>query len=272
MAFSSKSMGVGFQQSLKILSFSLSLPLLLTAGSANAQFVQGNSGSSLTQWFPRFEINGLRIDQGVNTQAQTPPEDVWDVNQIPVPEPSQPQVETPAPGDATTIEADGDPRFVCNVVNNQYTVMYYPPSQGGQSYPWAVPGYMGGGWTPERRCGEIARRLESYRPDGLSELMTNVENGYNTICATTEDVPGCRIVLTVPQGEDPVTVRDRIFQNLVVADSGNSTQGVLTFTGDESGTGILRGLFGRPGSNRSTGINLKPFLDPQDGGSGLKLR
>ncbi|MGL5083594.1 MAG: COP23 domain-containing protein [Microcoleaceae cyanobacterium] len=256
---------------LNVLSFALSLPILLTAGSANAQFMPESSGARSPQWFPGFEING----QEINEQAQTPAEEVWEIEEIPVPEPSQPEVETlPAPqreGTADpTNDSTSDARFICEMVNNQPTVMYYPPSQPSESYPWAVPGLMGGGWTPERRCGEIARRLESYRPDGLVELRTSVENGYNTICATTEDVPNCRIVLTVPQGENPVAVRDRIFQNLVVADSGNSTQGVYTFTNDES-TGILRGLFGRP-ANRSNGINLKPFLDPIDGGSGSNLR
>src|SRR5579883_2537597 len=138
---------------------------------------------------------------------------------------------TPSSGTSTT--ASGV-RFTCEVVNGQYTVMYHPESQPSRSYPWAVPSNMGGGWSPDRRCSEISRRLESYRPDGLLEMKTGMENGYNTVCVTTEKVASCRIVLTVPNGQDPTSTRDRVFQNLTVADSGQQTQGVNTYVGNGS--------------------------------------
>lgn len=171
-------------------------------------------------------------------------------------------------------------RFACQVVNGQYTVMYQPESQPGQQYPWAVPSAMGGGWDPARRCSEITRRLESYRPDGLQEMQTGFENGYNTVCVTTQRVPGCRIVLTVPPGQDAISTRDRVFQNLTIADSGQQTQGVNTFVSGNRG-GILgeaaRWLnLGIPGasssSSVSSSINLRPFLDRADGGTGQFLR
>ena len=85
-------------------------------------------------------------------------------------------------------------RFSCQPLNGEYTVVYQPESQPSQYFPWAKPVQLGGGWTPQSRCNEIARRLESYRPDGLQEMTTGQENGYNTVCVTTERVPGCRIV------------------------------------------------------------------------------
>ncbi|NJP09748.1 MAG: hypothetical protein HC866_09885 [Leptolyngbyaceae cyanobacterium RU_5_1] len=172
-------------------------------------------------------------------------------------------------------------RFDCQVMNSQYTVMYRPESQPGQAYPWAVPSAMGGGWDPAKRCYEISRRLEFYRPDGLQEMQTAIENGYNTVCVTTQRSPSCRIVLTVPPGQDPQITRDRVFQNLTIADSGQQTQGVNTFV-DRGGTGILgeaaRWLnIGLPGlgqsrSSASDNINLRPFLDRADGGTGEYLR
>ena len=171
-------------------------------------------------------------------------------------------------------------RFSCQVSNGQYVVMYHPESQPNQSYPWATPSVLGGGWTSERRCNEISRRLEAYRPDGLLEMRTGVENGYNTVCVTTERVPGCRIVLTVPPGQDATTTRDRVFQNLTVADSGQQTQAVNTFVpGGQAGSIVdtlgqmlnvkVPGLIG---SSRSTdGIDLRPFLDRADGGTGANL-
>jgi hypothetical protein len=181
-------------------------------------------------------------------------------------------------GDASRRETGS--RFTCQSTNGQYTVMYHPESQPGQSYAWANPGAMGGGWTPERRCYEISRRLESYRPDGLLEMRTAIENGYNTVCVTTERVSSCRIVLTVPPGQDPTITRDRVFQNLTIADSGQQTQGVTTFA-DNGRDNLLNqvgqilniGLPNLGSSARpSDSINLRPFLDQADGGTGERLR
>jgi hypothetical protein len=169
-------------------------------------------------------------------------------------------------------------RFACQYTDGQYTVMYYPQSQPGQAYAWATPTELGGGWTEERRCNEISRRLEFYRPDGLLEMQTGIENGYNTVCVTTQQNASCRIVLTVPPGQDPLVTRDRVFENLAVADRGQQTDSVTTFTGGDDG--ILNRIgealnIDLPGgrSNSSTnGINLRPFLDQADGGTGDRLQ
>lgn len=181
----------------------------------------------------------------------------------------------PQPG-GTTIPSPtaAGTRFACQMNNGQNTVMYFPESQPNRAYPWAVPSTLGGGWSSDRRCNEIARRLESYRPDGLVEMKTGFENGYNTICVTTDRVPSCRIVLTVPPGQDATVTRDRVFQNLSVADSGQQTQGVLTYGGGRSD--VLNQLGQILGIRRSTAmtngnINLKPFLSPRDGGTGERL-
>ncbi len=175
-------------------------------------------------------------------------------------------------------------RFNCQVQAGEYTVMYNPESQP-EAYEWASPGDMGGGWSADRRCAEISRRLEAYRPDGLLELRTGLENGYNTVCATTEQNPSCRIVFTVPQGQDPLLTRDRVFENLAAANSGQETDAVNTYRGgsnyqilerigSEIGidfSSVLGGGRSRP-SSRAASINLRPFLDPADGGTGEYLR
>ncbi|MEH1968421.1 COP23 domain-containing protein [Nostoc sp.] len=175
--------------------------------------------------------------------------------------------------------ADGTTRFTCQTYNGQYTIMYQPQSQPGQFFPWAAPAALGGGWDAQKRCAAIASRLELYRPDGLQELQTSVENNENIVCVTTEVNPTCRIVLTVPRGKDAVVVRNSIFQNLTTADSGQQTIAVNTY-GDRSSGGnelynLGRTLLGS-GNNRVSssrnGINLKPFLDRKDGGTGNNLR
>lgn len=176
-------------------------------------------------------------------------------------------------------------RFTCEIQDGEYTVMYRPKSEPGQAYPWAVPTEMGGGWTPELRCETISARLEEYRPDGLVELRTDIENGYNTVCATTdEDLDACRIVFTVPVGQDPVATRDAVFANITLADAGTGTSAVNTFVGstrwpgtDLWGTSIVTdetlGTVGEIlGTQQPRGIYLKPYLDPADGGTGRYLK
>lgn len=170
-------------------------------------------------------------------------------------------------------------RFTCQFHNGQYTVMYQPRSQPGQFFPWATPRALGGGWDAQRRCLTIAQRLELYRPDGLLELQTAVENRHNILCVTTEANPSCRIVLTVPPDRDPFIVRNSVFENLVTADSGQQTFGVNTYTNRGNqveniynmGRSILGGR--RPqASNSRTAINLKPYLAREDGGTATGLR
>jgi Circadian oscillating protein COP23 len=187
-----------------------------------------------------------------------------------------PSNSTPVPQQAVNA------RFSCQNQGGEYTVVYNPQSQPGKTYPWAKPTTMGGGWTPELRCAEISRRLEEYRPGGLLEMQTAVENGYNTICVTTSQVPACRIVLTVPEGEDPLIIRDRVFGNLTVADNGQQTTAVTTFSGDDNniinqvGAAVGVDLSSLSRSNRSSrssdSVDLRPFLDPADGGTGARLR
>ncbi len=194
----------------------------------------------------------------------------------PAPDATEPNPTDPAPEtqpDSQT-EAEVSARFTCQLQNGQYTVMYSPKSQPTQSYPWATPGDLGSAWPAERRCNEISRRLESYRPDGLLELRTGMENGYETVCVTTEAVPSCRIVFTVPPGQDAIATRDRVFNNLVLADQGQATQGVSTLIEQGSILDNLGNVLGLPAGHaqfQTDAIDLQPFLDPADGGTGAQL-
>ncbi|MGB3297763.1 MAG: COP23 domain-containing protein [Phormidesmis sp.] len=189
---------------------------------------------------------------------------------------SLPDLEDSATGDNGQIS--NDTRFECQLYGGEYTVMYSPKSQPDQAYPWATPTSMGGGWDAAKRCNTISDRLEAYRPEGLAELQVSTENGYDIVCATTEQIPGlCKIVFTVPLGQNPIATRDRVFENLTLADAGNNTNIVNTFTGSNSsnilgqiGEALNLPMPARPSA--SSGINLKPFLDTADGGTGSALR
>jgi Circadian oscillating protein COP23 len=114
--------------------------------------------------------------------------------------PPTPQTSVPSGGDRA--------RFVCESIDNQSTVTYHPIDRPRDRYPWAVPSTMGSTWNASKRCTEIARRLEAYRRDGLKELRTEVKNQYSTVCVTTERNNECRIVFTVPPGQDAIATRD----------------------------------------------------------------
>ena len=190
--------------------------------------------------------------------------------------PPTPQTAVPSGGNQA--------RFMCETIDNQSTVTYRPVDRPGDRYPWAVPSTMGSNWNATKRCTEISRRLEEYRRDGLKELRTEVKNQYDTVCVTTERNNECRLVFTVPSGQDAIATRDSVFRNLTMADSGQRTTGVNTFA--DTGNSGFGDLFGNlpgigKGSNNSTptsalqtksSIDLRPFLSTKDGGTATQLR
>lgn len=235
----------------------LAIAVLGTANSVNALSLDG------------FNVKPIQQLRQVISQSNEPPEVI-------INEPNSPGSVPPPP---STSPRNADTRFTCELINGEYTVMYYPESQPDEGFPWAIPSELGDGWTPQKRCDTITGRFESYRQDGLLELSTGVENGYDTICVTTQlDPTDCRIVLTVPPGQDPQLTRDLIFDNLLVADDGQQTQGVYTYGDNQSGRDILDevgkiigGGDSNSGNSSPENIDLRPFLDPADGGTGKQL-
>lgn len=235
--------------------------IIVSGSSANAVPVSNETNTSQNNWQQLLQI--------VAQDNSQPPEVIIDNDPN-----SRDNSGNRSPNPTTTTSSDT--RFTCDYVNGEYTVMYNPENQSSSSYPWAIPSQLGGGWTPERRCNEITSRLESYRSDGLLEMSTGVENGYDTVCVTTQvDPTDCRIVLTVPPGQDPQITRDLVFENLLIADDGQQTQGVYTY-GDENSGGDIIGEIGnvigatKPASPDK--IDLRPFLSPSDGGTGTQLQ
>jgi Circadian oscillating protein COP23 len=189
--------------------------------------------------------------------------------------PPTPQTAVPSGGNQA--------RFMCESINNESTVTYHPVDRPGDRYPWAIPSTMGSNWNANKRCTEIARRLEEYRRDGLKELRTEVKNQYDTVCVTTERDSECRLVFTVPSGQDAIATRDSVFRNLTMADSGQRTTGVNTFAdGGNNGFGNLFGNLPGLGNGgnaaapaplqNNKNIDLRPFLSVKDGGTATKLR
>lgn len=230
----------------------------------------GNAGNANALPLGNLNSNTLQQLRQVISQSNQPPEVII----------NSPNNSRSVPAAPTTTAQAQDTRFSCELVNGEYTVMYYPESQPDQAYPWAIPSELGGGWTPQKRCDAITYRFEEYRQEGLLELATGTENGYDTICVTTQlDPSDCKLILTVPPGQDPQLTRDLIFDNLLVADDGQQTEGVYTFGDNQSSQDIIgevEQVLG--GSNKKKArqsspenIDLRPFLDPADGGTGQQL-
>jgi Circadian oscillating protein COP23 len=214
-----------------------------------------NPGGAQTTTQSTTQTNGRTTNQ-TNTQTQT-------------------QTNTQTNGQSQPVKTTSA-RFACENVNSQLTVVYRPQARPEEAYPWAVPGDMGAAWNSQRRCTEIARRLESYRPDGLQELRTGIQNQQKVVCVTTEKNQSCRIVFTVPAQQDAIATRDRVFRNLTLADGGQQTEGVNTFTGTGNGMDIIDSITGQRRSTttakpKSSGIDLRPFLSQQDGGTGNRI-
>ena len=243
---------------LKKISFPLGIAVVIGGSNANALPLSNVDETN---------YNLQQLLQLVSQNTSEPPEIIIDDNPR-------------SSGSSVPPRVTSDTRFTCELVNGEYTVMYRPETRPDRAYPWAVPSQLGGGWTPQNRCNEITRRLESYRPDGLLEMTTGFENNYETICVTTQvDPTDCRIVLTVPPGQDAQLTRDLIFENLLIADDGQQTQGVYTYTSNGQGGNlvnqignVLNGLgVGNSQSKSPKNINLRPFLDRADGGTGEYL-
>ncbi len=101
-------------------------------------------------------------------------------------------------------------RFSCelrqdiNKGKEVWTVMY---DNGKKKQPWlgmVIP--MGGGWSPQRRCQEIEKRLESFRQDGLVSL--GYRDDPNTpqqqvLCVKTKlSGDACPLLMTLDVGTD----------------------------------------------------------------------
>ncbi|MDJ0660444.1 MAG: COP23 domain-containing protein [Crocosphaera sp.] len=118
-----------------------------------------------------------------------------------------------------TIYSDPPKVFILDKKSRFYCELQPDPMKGGEVWsviyrhnkgrkPWLrMVRSMGDGWDTQRRCDDIARRLDIYREDGLIEF--NYRTDPNTpkqyvICAKTK-VSGdnCPIILTLMPDDNP---------------------------------------------------------------------
>lgn len=101
-------------------------------------------------------------------------------------------------------------RFSCELKSypnkgEVWTVMYRNDTQKS---PWLkIATTMGSNWTPAERCQEVARRLEIYRQDGLTQLTYRPDPGtpnQPVICAKTKiSGDNCPLLITLKPNANP---------------------------------------------------------------------
>lgn len=95
-------------------------------------------------------------------------------------------------------------RFSCELMSypnegEVWTVMY---RNDAKKSPWLkIVTTMGDNWTPTERCQEVARRLEIYRQDGLTQLTYRPDPStpnQPVICAKTKiSGDNCPLLITL---------------------------------------------------------------------------
>lgn len=135
-----------------------------------------------------------------------------------------------------------------------WTVMYRHDK--GQQ-PWLkMVTTLGGGYTPVKRCEEIAERLEIYRKDGLIRLTyrddPKTPNQY-VICAKTKlSGDNCPLLVTLKPGSETEAYKELqdMTENL------------------QNGTGVYQNSDGKLATSNfspaSPVIDLTPFLAEED--------
>lgn len=122
-------------------------------------------------------------------------------------------------------------RFSCELMpypneGEVWTVMY---RKDKEKNPWLkIAATLGDNWTPAERCQEIARRLEVYRQDGLTQLTyrsdPNTPKQY-VICAKTKiGGDNCPLLVTLKPDANPYSSLKYMAEKLIAETDNASSQ------------------------------------------------
>lgn len=102
-----------------------------------------------------------------------------------------------------------------------WTVMY---RKNNKLNPWLkMVRSMGDGWDTPNRCQEIAKKMDTYRQDGLMALEYRQDDavpGQYVICAKTQiGGPACPLVLTLMPTDNPYSEQRKVLGALMGGDA-----------------------------------------------------
>ncbi|MGK7884984.1 MAG: COP23 domain-containing protein [Crocosphaera sp.] len=110
--------------------------------------------------------------------------------------------------------------IVTNLINNRpfkcvmiesipTTVIISPKWENKQRLfiRWSSEWFTPSGWTPQKRCQEVTRRLNQSFSEGEVYVTHGIMNSIPVICTTSKVRDGCsQILFTLPKEEDPIVV------------------------------------------------------------------
>lgn len=103
--------------------------------------------------------------------------------------------------------APGQRGFFCDTSTGT-PVTVYQNSQGGQEpwIQWESDAFSGAGYDPLTRCGEVSRRLETYRQNKqLRYITTGFMNNQPVICTASQVNGRCDgLIYTLKPNQDPI--------------------------------------------------------------------
>jgi hypothetical protein len=104
--------------------------------------------------------------------------------------------------------------FRCDTSSNIPTTIYQN-SQGKQEswIVWKSDYFSSSGWSPQSRCQEVSRRLETYRRAGKLKYATlGTQNNQPVICVTSRDQGPCEgTIYTLKADQDGVAALNNFF-------------------------------------------------------------
>lgn len=200
----------GFFQS-KICSF------IYRSAQASIPKVKASMPRNSTQWSLALTATGIVVTIGIYLhQTMSGPTEVVITSQpVVASTPISTQTPTPEPTPISTnliLDPSPESSFGCELQADRkhggevWTVTYRRGDDDMQ--PWLrMVREMGGDWNTERRCIEVADKMNVHKEAGLQDLA--IRDDVNTprqkvICAITELAPkACPLVLTLMPEDDP---------------------------------------------------------------------
>jgi hypothetical protein len=104
------------------------------------------------------------------------------------------------------VQAGVQPTFSCAQNLGAPTTMVYGPNGAKPFIRWTSSQFSASGWSPERRCMEVSKRLQDAKErNALAFITTGNMNGLPVICTAREKGGSCDVLLyTLKPGQDPV--------------------------------------------------------------------
>lgn len=121
--------------------------------------------------------------------------------------------------------------FECQVKRGLYTTVASRSGKSIDLFVWDSNRFASSGYTNDRRCDEVSKRLQSYSFGALrqDQLTHGIMNGEKVICTALSKGTGCNRLVYTLHPED--NARDKL-QSVVGRTKGRASSSVIHETSD----------------------------------------